>query len=94
MCLIALSIRYQVPLHAGDDVHDAITGVNDSAGERAVCNTVQRLGGSECEDGLNSDVELLDVEGLKILTVCSWSSCGFSGGLICVCGHVHEGAEI
>ena len=78
----------------GDDVHDTVAGVNDSAGEHAVCDTVQRPGGGEHKDGLNSDVELLDVEGLKILTICSWSSCEFSGGSICMRGHGHKGAEI
>ena len=94
MCLIALSIRYRVPLHVGDDVRDAFAGVDDSAGERAVRDAVQRPGGGEREDGLNSNVEPLDVEGLEILAVCSRSSRGFSGGSICVCGHGHEGAEI
>ena len=54
-----------VPLCTGDDVRDTVAGVDDGASERAVCHAVRGPGGGEREDGLDGDVEALDVEGLE-----------------------------
>ena len=54
-----------VPLRAGDDVRDTVAGVDDGAGERAVSHAVRGPGCGEREDGLDGDVEALDVEGLE-----------------------------
>ena len=54
-----------VPLCAGNDVRDTIARVNDGAGERAVRHAVRGPGCGEREDGLDGDIEALDVEGLE-----------------------------
>ncbi|KAI3480684.1 hypothetical protein L1887_57163 [Cichorium endivia] len=54
-----------VALCDGDDVGDAVARVDDGAGERAVGDLVGGPGCSEREDGLDGDVEALDVERLE-----------------------------
>lgn len=48
-----------------NDVGDTITRVDHSAGKRAVLHLFAGPGGSKGENSLDSNVETLDVEGLK-----------------------------
>ena len=51
-----------VPLRAGNDMSNTITGVNDSTRKRAVCDAVRGPRRSESEDRLYGNVQALDVE--------------------------------
>ena len=54
-----------VPLGHGDDVGDAVPGVDDDPSEGPVLGLSAGPAGSEGEDGLDSDVEAGDVETLE-----------------------------
>jgi hypothetical protein len=65
-----------VPLGAGDDVGDAIAGVDDGAGERAIGDAAGSPRCCKCEHSLDGDIKSFDVEGLEEDLGCLFSVFG------------------
>jgi len=66
-----------VSLGARNDMRDTISRVDDGSSEGPVGNAVGRPGGGKGEDGLNGDIETLDIERFKedfsgLLAILRW----------------------
>lgn len=72
-----------IALSTGNDVSDTVSGIDNGAGESAVCDAVRGPGSCECENGLDGDVETFDVEGLEedfggLFSILGWIERRFS----------------
>lgn len=54
-----------IAFRARNNMSNAVSRVDDSSSERSVCDTVGRPGRGQSEDGLDGDIETLDIEGLE-----------------------------
>ena len=51
-----------VPLSAGNDMSDSIAGINDSARQGPISDSIGRPRRSQSKNSLNSDIETFDIE--------------------------------
>ena len=65
-----------VPLCAGDDMRDPVTGVDDGSGKRSIGGAAGDPRRCECEHGLDSNVKSFDVKRLKENFSCLFSVFG------------------